>query len=88
MSNIYIESIINRLVIHGLTDESEIEYCKNRISNAIRGKSCVDNFRISIDGKNDKVYKEQIENGCCGFYDEEIVLNSGTKVKFGFNYGH
>lgn len=83
--------MINRLLRdHGLTDEGEIKYCTDKISNAYRSvdNSCADNFRLSVNGNHDKRYQEQYQNGCCGFYDDTIRLKSGTTVKFGFNYGH
>jgi hypothetical protein len=79
-----------RLIEQGLS-ENEASYVVNKISNAIRqcgDKDCCDNFRLSVDGKNDENYNNAHSNGCCGFYDDEIILKSGTVVKFGFNFGH
>lgn len=82
--------IYNYFKDQGLSD-SECKYMVNKISNAIRQTGdivCCDNFRFSINGNNDKSYEQIRSNGCCGFYDDIILLNNGTKVKFGFNYGH
>lgn len=70
---------------------SEIVFVINKVSNAIRRCGdlvCCDNFRFSINDENDKEYDKIRNQGCCGFHDEVIELYSGTKVKFGFNYGH
>ena len=69
----------------------EIKHIGNIISNAFRyvNDSCIDNWRCSDDSivENFK-YNDAKNNGCCGFYDKTIELNSGRKFKFGFNYGH
>lgn len=78
------------LVSLGLTTSQAI-YVTNIVSNAIRkcgDRWCCDNFRFSINGNHDKKYEDIRSSGCCGFYDSEVVLNDGTIVKFGFNYGH
>ena len=82
--------IYEYLINEGLT-EKEAKYVIDKISNAIR--SCgdtanCDNFRFSIDGNNDELYEKLRNEGCCGFYDDVITLNSGKTVKFGFNFGH
>ena len=85
----YTNIIINELKSCGLSDPGEINYCKNYITNAFRkiDDNC-DNFRLSFNGQQDEEYKHSLEDGCCGFYDDVIKLNSGNIVKFGFNYGH
>jgi len=82
----YSKFIISELRKQGITRGGELKYCKDRISNAHRGKSCFDNFRLSVNGQNDEEYNRQLENGCCDLHDETIQLNSGSIVKFGFNY--
>lgn len=49
-----------------------------------------DNFRICKigDSKSEDAYNKAQKNGCCGFFDETMVLPSKTKIKIGFNYGH
>jgi hypothetical protein len=86
--NAYTKMTADWLREYGLTDPGEIRYCVNRISNATRGLSCVDNFRLSINGKQDEQYDEIRSHGCCGYHDDIIKLHSGTTVKFGFNFGH
>lgn len=80
----------NYLLKSGLSVEQS-DYVINRISNRVRQRgdvNCCDNFRISVNGTQDKLYEELRDHGCCGFHDETITLNDGTEVKFGFNYGH
>lgn len=71
----------------GLLDE-QATYLVNRISNRMRKKNCIDNFRVSVNGTNDLEYALQQSQGCCGCWDEEVTLRDGQRVKFGFNYGH
>lgn len=50
---------------------------------------CVDNYRCARSDNPAEVaeYEEAVNDGCCGFFDEEIEL-CGIKVLRGFNYGH
>ncbi len=50
---------------------------------------CVDSLRAASenDAAELELYNDIKAGGCCGFYDEEIILN-GTKYYIGFNYGH
>lgn len=75
---------------NGSFADGEKTHVINKISNSCRGKDCIDNFRIAIKGdlRAEGYYQGVAENGCCGFYDEEISLNSGKIIMFGFNYGH
>lgn len=86
----YTPEIITALKKHGLTDPGEIKYSVDKICEAYRGAdtSCADNFRLSVNGVQDKEYSEALSNGCCGFHDDTIKLKSGNTVKFGYNYGH
>lgn len=87
---IYHEILYKKLVEYGLSN-LEAAYVVNVVTNKVRScgdTSCCDNFRISVDGKQDERYEQQRRNGCCGFFDDEIVLRSGKHVKIGFNYGH
>jgi hypothetical protein len=51
--------------------------------------SCVDNYRFAFE--DDAAAREQYciaaENGCCGFFDEEITV-AGRLATIGCNYGH
>jgi hypothetical protein len=67
---------------------SETKFLMNKVSQACRGKCCIDNFRFMVNSAGAKKYEKAISNGCCGFYDEVVKLNSGVVIKFGFNYGH
>ena len=49
---------------------------------------CIDNHRFICDESDKLKYNNQIENGCCGFYDEKITLSTGKVITIGFNYGH
>jgi hypothetical protein len=50
---------------------------------------CVDNARFAYedDATAMAVYESQKWNGCCGSFDEEIVVG-GRKAYIGCNYGH
>lgn len=50
---------------------------------------CVDNERFAFldDVEAMKKYQEAEENGCCGFFDEEVLVG-GRKAMVGCNYGH
>lgn len=52
---------------------------------------CVDNERIAEVGSQlqESNYDAAVEDGCCGFYDNEIVHPlTQRRFKIGFNYGH
>jgi hypothetical protein len=88
----YQQKVVYEYLIKQGLSENEASYVVNKISNAIRqrvvDRDCCDNFRISVNGKNDGKYNAIRENGCCGFWDDKVTLKSGIVVKFGFNYGH
>ena len=50
---------------------------------------CVDNKRIGyIDDVESMIDYETIRrNGCCGFFDEDVIIDDRV-AKFGCNYGH
>lgn len=79
------------LIKNGATD-GQARRVINRITNAIRrvNDPCMDNFRIGMPAAGDmNNYHEAKAAGCCGFYDEKIILSgNGLEVYFGFNYGH
>lgn len=82
--------LFQKMIECGLS-ESESAYVINVLTNKIRScgdTSCCDNFRFSVDGKQDELYELKRKSGCCGFFDDEIILKSGKHVKIGFNYGH
>lgn len=51
--------------------------------------TCVDNERFAY--KDDPLqmakYQEQVSQGCCGFFDEDIEVN-GRAAIIGCNFGH
>jgi hypothetical protein len=51
--------------------------------------SCIDNGRFAWadDPKEVEKYHKQADNGCCGFFDTEVVIK-GRKALIGCNYGH
>lgn len=73
-------------------------FITNRLAKAVRGKDCIDNFRLAhVDNAEElKAYKEAYDEGCCGFYDDIIVFTHkacgipiySEKIQIGFNYGH
>jgi hypothetical protein len=50
---------------------------------------CVDNDRFAFedDAEACQVYADQVMRGCCGSFDE-VVLVSGKRANIGCNYGH
>jgi len=87
-----------KFIIKHLT-KNEKYYLSRKIYNAflyINNLNCVDNYRLALFNPNRLVkkwigkfdYDLQKDNGCCGFYDEEVKLNSSKIVLFGFNFGH
>ncbi len=48
-----------------------------------------DNWRYCKVGHtpSEKLYREMHEKGCCGYYDDKVVINGDT-YKIGFNFGH
>lgn len=50
---------------------------------------CVDNERLAYDDDPEMMreYFSQEENGCCGSFDAEVVIN-GQEANIGCNYGH
>lgn len=51
---------------------------------------CVDNWRYAIPGnqKQENGYDDIREKGCCGYEDMVLNCSDGTKLMYGFNYGH
>lgn len=71
--------------------QNEKEYIAYKISNVMRRRfNCIDNERFAVSTNSESLfnYNEQLQRGCCGFYDTVIKLKSGIDVLFGFNYGH
>ena len=50
---------------------------------------CTDNYRFAFgdDAKAMAEYDDQVRSGCCGFFDEEIMVG-GRKANIGCNFGH
>lgn len=50
---------------------------------------CMDNYRFAFvdDTAALAVYDEQREQGCCGYFDSEVVV-AGRRARIGCNYGH
>ena len=76
----------------GINGEFDRKYLANKLSNAYRGRYCIDNYRVcksDEDKQKSAEYLKLQEGGCCGFYDE-FVYNPTTDNYFwiGFNYGH
>jgi hypothetical protein len=49
-----------------------------------------DNFRYALDSDDETLegFKHLEMLGCCGSMDVEFVLRDGSKLLYGFNYGH
>lgn len=70
-------------------DEKTADLINEKFNEIVCEYEYPDNFRFCLVG-DDKQMKEYIRrgrDGCCGFYDEEVVIE-GKKYKIGFNYGH
>lgn len=50
---------------------------------------CVDNERFAFEDDEEALrqYSDQERNGCCGSFDEDIIVN-GRNATIGCNYGH
>ena len=50
---------------------------------------CIDNHRFALHGDEEGMakYDRQKDDGCCGSFDREIIVN-GLPAKIGCNYGH
>lgn len=50
---------------------------------------CVDNERFAYynDEKAMAAYDKQVDEGCCGSFDQDVVIN-GRLARIGCNYGH
>lgn len=72
-------------------DKKETNKIYNIINKIIAENNfeCADNFRYYKQGNKlqEYFYNNSLKNGCCGFYDKNIVLNN-INYKIGFNYGH
>lgn len=38
--------------------------------------------------KSVKVFKQKVNSMCCGIFTDTTILSNGTKIYFGFDYGH
>ena len=49
-----------------------------------------DNLRYAVPGdkKQEKMYKFLYNHGCCGYCDVVLTCDDGSKLMYGFNYGH
>ena len=58
--------------------------------NKKKNYDCMDNFRVARtnDKKALKQYDKRQQNGCCGYFDTEIIAPDLKTYKVGFNYGH
>ena len=54
-----------------------------------RSYEYMDNYRAAriSDPEEMKAYHKAYEHGCCGSYDETVLIQ-GEQFKLGFNYGH
>ena len=66
------------------TREDAIEWMVREVDDP-----CVDNDRFAYldDEAALAQYKSQEDDGCCGFFDLEILV-AGRKATIGCNYGH
>lgn len=62
-------------------------YCEQEKNQG--GYDYIDNYRVAISGNQEQEtrYKEIKSNGCCGFYDNKIMIE-GIEFLIGWNYGH
>lgn len=66
------------------TYEDAEEWMKDEVDDL-----CIDGFRFAYQDDPEAVYlyEEIRDNGCCGFFDEDIIV-SGKLAQIGCNYGH
>ena len=50
---------------------------------------CTDNYRFAFvdDAAAMEEYDDQVQSGCCGFFDEDVIVD-GKKATIGCNFGH
>lgn len=51
--------------------------------------NCIDNSRFAFtdDDNEMRIYQEQVDHGCCGFYENTVIVD-GRWARIGCNYGH
>lgn len=66
------------------TEDEAMEWMSDLVNDP-----CVDNHRFAYDDDIEagRVFQEQSDNGCCGSFEREIIVN-GRKAWIGCNYGH
>lgn len=71
------------------TFETEQEATIWMYDEAVMEEECIDNYRFAF--KNDAIsmiaYLEAQSDGCCGFFDQEIMV-AGRDATIGCNFGH
>lgn len=56
---------------------------------AVAGEDCIDNDRFAFQDDEEamNIYENIRSNGCCGFFDEEIMVDNRLAT-IGCNFGH
>lgn len=56
---------------------------------AVVDEDCIDNYRFAFQDDNEAMnqYEDIRSGGCCGFFDEEIMV-AGRLATIGCNFGH
>jgi len=74
-----------------MNNETHHQKAHRRLSQEIliQDLECVDNCRIARKNDSNEVnaYEEARSEGCCGFFDMEILVD-GEVFLIGCNYGH
>lgn len=70
-----------------LKEKEEIAFAFYKAEKEINDP-CIDNHRFIYDDSDITKYKQQVESGCCGFFDKKITLSTSKVITIGFNYGH
>lgn len=68
---------------------NEQEACDWLFNVALDGEECIDNYRFAYqdDSAAMTAYENAKDNGCCGFYDVDIMV-ANRLATIGCNYGH
>lgn len=56
---------------------------------AVKGEDCIDNERFAFQDDEEamNIYENIRSSGCCGFFDEEIMVDNRLAT-IGCNFGH
>lgn len=71
------------------TFETEQDAANWMYDEAVVDEECIDNYRFAFKDDHNTmiVYLQAQQDGCCGFFDEDIIV-AGREASIGCNFGH